>query len=92
MRRAFRRGLALAAALVLVAGPGLAGDAVAGVAGTAAVLPDGWVAVRTGRDMALGFADPSATTLVVLTDITLHDSDWDGLPTPVVLQHNITIR
>ncbi|PNH07257.1 hypothetical protein TSOC_006295 [Tetrabaena socialis] len=66
------------------------------------VVADGEVAdherdvrtARSGAELAAAFADEGVSTVLVEAggDLTLADSDWEGIPVPVRLSRNFTIR
>ncbi|PNH11485.1 hypothetical protein TSOC_001677 [Tetrabaena socialis] len=49
---------------------------------------------RSGAELAAAFADEGVSTVLVEAggDLTLADSDWEGIPVPVRLSRNFTIR
>ena len=53
------------------------------------LLPPLLLARNTG--IAAGVADPDVDAVVLLNDVVLRDSDWDGHVTPIPLLRNVTI-
>ncbi|PNH07263.1 hypothetical protein TSOC_006301, partial [Tetrabaena socialis] len=49
---------------------------------------------RSGVELAAAFADEGVSTVLVEAggDLTLAESDWEGIPLPVRLSRNFTIR
>jgi hypothetical protein len=82
-----RRGPAVLAALLVLVSC-VSGTRQLAQAGSATAA---WM-IRRPRDLALGLADDYATELLVLSDIALQPADFDGLPSPVVVSRNVTVR